>query len=140
MADTVDKQTRSRIMAQVTGKNTKPEIMVRRLLWRMGFRYRLYDKYLAGKPDIVFTKKKKVIFVHGCFWHGHCGCKRAKLPESNAEYWRTKIQSNIERDAANTAKLQAAGWQVLILWECELKDMDELRSKLSNFLTEKEAK
>jgi len=128
MTDKFDKETRSRIMAKVAGKNTEPETAVRKLIWQMGFRYRLHDKNLPGKPDIVFSKKKKIIFVHGCFWHNHIGCKMATMPQSNADYWQAKIQRNVNRDKTNIAKLESMGWQVLIVWECELKDIETLKS------------
>jgi DNA mismatch endonuclease (patch repair protein) len=134
MADKFDKETRSKIMAKVTGRNTKPEIAVRKLLWKMGFRYRLHDKNLPGKPDIVFSKKKKAIFVHGCFWHNHTGCKRATMPQSNADYWQEKIWRNVRRDRTNIAELESMRWQVLIVWECELKNVETLKSKLLCFL------
>jgi len=137
MTDKFDKETRSRIMAKVAGKNTEPETAVRKLIWQMGFRYRLHDKNLPGKPDIVFSKKKKIIFVHGCFWHNHIGCKMATMPQSNADYWQAKIQRNVNRDKTNIAKLESMGWQVLIVWECELKDIETLKSKLLCFLTGK---
>ena len=136
MTDTFDKEKRSWVMSRVSSKNTKPEIVVRRMLWSMGFRYRLYVAKLPGKPDIVFPGRKKVVFVHGCFWHGHEHCKLASIPQTNVEYWTAKLGRNMERDKKNKAALQAEGWKVLIVWECELKDRDLLQQKLRYFMTD----
>lgn len=119
--DIVDSATRSRMMSGIQSKNTKPEMVVRRYLHAQGFRYRLHTRQLPGSPDLVLRKYRVVIFVHGCFWHRHVGCRFATKPASNAERWKTKFQSNLERDARNVAALQATGWRVLVVWECELK-------------------
>jgi DNA mismatch endonuclease (patch repair protein) len=116
--DVVDPEKRSRMMAGIKGKNTKPEMMVRRALFAEGFRYRLHRKDLPGTPDIVLKSKKVVIFVHGCFWHQHSECRFAKLPASNADFWRKKLDSNIDRDKKAINSLVASGWRVLIVWEC----------------------
>ncbi|MCL2294234.1 MAG: very short patch repair endonuclease [Spirochaetes bacterium] len=108
-------------MSKVSGKDTKPEILVRKYLFSMGFRYRKNVNYLPGKPDIVLPKYKTIIFIHGCFWHGHKNCEAAKLPVSNADYWTMKVTSNIERDSKNKKLLKKLGWNVIIIWECELK-------------------
>lgn len=122
-------------MRAVKSRNTKPEIKVRRLLHGMGYRYRLHIKDLAGKPDIVFTSRRKIIFVHGCFWHGH-DCKRgSRLPVSNAQHWKNKIERNVKRYADQLQKLTEDGWKVLTLWECELKDDTRLIGRLKRFLT-----
>lgn len=122
-------------MRAVKSRNTKPEIKVRRLLHGMGYRYRLHIKNLAGKPDIVFTSRRKIIFVHGCFWHGH-NCKRGnRLPVSNAQHWKSKIERNVKRYADQLQKLTEDGWKVLTLWECELKDDTRLIERLKRFLT-----
>jgi DNA mismatch endonuclease (patch repair protein) len=127
-------EERSRIMRAVKGQNTAPEMTVRRLLHAMGFRYRLHAKELPGKPDIVFCKKKKAIFVHGCFWHGH-GCIRGKrIPKTNQEYWVAKIQRNVERDQKAVSILIQENWQVLTIWECELKNNDHLEEQLKRFM------
>ena len=119
--DVHDKKTRSYNMSRIRGKNTKPEELVRKYLFSQGFRYRKNDKRLPGTPDIVLPKYKTVIFVNGCFWHGHDGCKYFVWPENNAEFWRKKIIDNIERDKKNYYKLEDLGWRIIVIWECELK-------------------
>jgi DNA mismatch endonuclease (patch repair protein) len=136
LADVFDKQTRSRVMRQVRGRDTKPELFVRRWLHREGFRFRLHRADLPGKPDIVLPRYGAVIFVHGCFWHSHKGCPRSTLPTSNREYWETKIGRNIERDRRNQRELRRLGWRVLTLWECRLKDERTLEKGLRRFLCE----
>lgn len=121
MADAVSKQKRSEIMSHVTGKETKPEIMVRKYLFARGLRYRKNVKQLPGTPDIVFPKYKTAVFVNGCFWHGHKGCKYSHLPSTNLEYWEKKIADNLERDERKTRKLEKLGYRVLIVWQCQLK-------------------
>lgn len=135
MADIFSKLKRSEIMASISGKETKPEISVRRFLFREGFRFRKNVKTLAGKPDIVLPKYQTVVFVHGCFWHGH-NCNKAKLPTTNAKFWKTKIQNNIERDKKVKAELKKSGWTVLIVWECKLKGTN-LFERTMNKLSEK---
>ena len=120
MADIYDTSKRSTIMASIRGANTKPEMIVRRHLHIHGFRYRLHDKKLPGKPDIVLKKYKTVIFVNGCFWHGH-DCPRGKLPETNKKFWHLKISANRERDKKNIEKLEDANWKVFVIWQCNLK-------------------
>ena len=134
MADVHDKATRSYNMSRIRNKDTKPEILVRKFLFANGFRYRLNDKKLPGKPDIVLPKFKTVLFVHGCFWHRHPGCKRATTPASNRDYWDKKFARTVARDAKNERELADMGWRVLVVWECELKDMDALEGKLTSFL------
>jgi len=126
---------RSRQMALMKSKNTAPELAVRRVIYSLGFRYRLHEKGLPGNPDIVFKGRKKVVFVHGCFWHRHAGCRRASNPKSNLEYWNAKFRRNSVRDEANLRALKDAGWEALVIWECELKFLDALRSKLRAFIT-----
>jgi DNA mismatch endonuclease (patch repair protein) len=121
MADVHDKATRSYNMSRIKGKNTKPEMLVRKFLHANGFRYRLHVKDLPGKPDIVLPKYKTVIFVHGCFWHGHENCKYAQLPSTNREFWEKKINRNIELDILNGYKLLEAGWRTINLWQCDLR-------------------
>jgi DNA mismatch endonuclease (patch repair protein) len=126
--DVFSKSKRSDIMSKVSGKDTKPEVLVRKFLFSKGFRYRKNVKDLQGKPDIVLPKYKTIIFVHGCFWHGHENCEAAKLPASNIEYWTKKVTSNVTRDSLNIQSLKEAGWDVIIIWECELKSQNrELR-------------
>lgn len=120
MTDKVDKATRSRIMSKIPGKDTKPELVLRRALFSIGYRYRLHVKYLPGKPDLIFPLYKAALFVNGCFWHWH-GCKHSRLPTSNLDYWKEKIAGNQKRDKVNYEKLIFAGWRVLIVWECSLK-------------------
>ncbi len=117
---------RSRVMRAVRGKDTRPELRVRRLLHRLGYRYRLHVAGLPGKPDLVFPARASVIFVHGCFWHGHDCPRGARPPRANAAYWTAKIARNVERDARNRAELEASGWQVHVVWECEMKDAEAL--------------
>ena len=119
--DIVSKFKRSEIMAKVSSKDTKPEVLVRKYLFSKGFRYRKNVKELTGKPDIVLSKYKTIIFIYGCFWHGHRKCKAAELPTSNVEYWTNKISSNITRDIQHREKLELLGWKVITIWECELK-------------------
>lgn len=121
-------------MSHISGKNTKPEILVRSLLHRMGYRFRIHKKDLPGRPDICLPKHKKVIFVHGCFWHGHENCPRSKRPTTNVEFWNKKIDGNIERDKENIKKLKQLGWQTLTIWTCEIKNQEELKNKLISFI------
>lgn len=118
--DTVSKTTRSRIMRSVRQKDTEPELRLRKILHRMGFRYRLHDKKLPGSPDLVFSKYKTVIFVHGCFWHRH-GCKRTTMPATRKGFWQDKFSANIKRDKQNITDLKSAGWCVMVVWECQIK-------------------
>jgi len=135
MTDIITTNERSRIMSLVKNKNTQPELLVRRLIHNAGFRYRLHDKKLPGTPDIVFSKKRKVIFVHGCFWHRHEQCSLARLPKSNQEFWLKKLENNRVRDKLNLQKLNETGWEALVLWECELRDIESLKRRLKEFLT-----
>ncbi|MEW6595843.1 MAG: very short patch repair endonuclease [Thermodesulfobacteriota bacterium] len=121
-------------MSRVSGKNTKPEIAVRSFLHNLGYRFRLHRKDLPGNPDITLPKHKKVIFVHGCFWHGHKDCSRSKRPTTNEEFWRNKLDKNIERDKANVNALKKSGWEVLTVWTCEVNNTDKLKIKLLSFL------
>lgn len=117
-------------MAQVKGRDTRPEKVVRSLLHHMGYRFRLQRADLPGKPDIVLPKHRTVIFVHGCFWHRHTGCKRATMPATNIDYWNRKFARNVARDAQNKTALESGGWSVLIVWECELKNVAALQTRL----------
>nr|WP_302050519.1 very short patch repair endonuclease [Sphingobium chlorophenolicum] len=125
---------RSALMAKIGQKNTKPETIVRKLLHAMGRRFRLHRRDLPGTPDIVLPGRKKVIFVHGCFWHRHPGCSKATTPKTRQEFWLDKFERNVERDRQKEEELQSAGWDVLTIWECETKDMEALRSKLEAWL------
>jgi DNA mismatch endonuclease (patch repair protein) len=134
VADNITPQIRSSIMSRVKGRNTKPERTVRKLLHAMGYRFRLHRKDLPGKPDIVLPKYQSVIFVHGCFWHGHEGCKRAARPTSNIEFWNSKLDSNIKRDAEAQKNLKEQGWKYLVIWQCEMRNLTTLQARLKQFL------
>ena len=120
MADRLSKEERSELMSHIRSVNTKPEVALRRALWRRGFRYRVNVKNLPGSPDIVLPKHRTVVFVHGCFWHAHKGCKIYHLPQTNTEFWLAKVTRNQERDQEVWRQLEAKGWSVVIVWECEL--------------------
>lgn len=121
-------------MSRISGGNTKPELVVRKLIHSMGFRYRLHVKNLPGKPDIVLPRHRKIIMVNGCFWHGHQNCARSKKPVTNIEFWNSKISGNVVRDNRNSTILKEMGWQTLVVWSCETKKPDRLIEKLKNFL------
>jgi DNA mismatch endonuclease (patch repair protein) len=134
--DKLTPERRSENMRRIKSKDMKPELLVRRLVHALGYRYRLHRKDLPGKPDLVFGPRKKVIFVHGCFWHGHNrqGCLDARRPKSNTEYWNPKLTRNRERDAERIAALRDDGWGVLVIWECETTDDKAVQKKLRQFL------
>jgi DNA mismatch endonuclease (patch repair protein) len=132
--DVFTREKRSAVMRQVKGKNTSPEMLVRRLLTRLGARYRLHRADLPGKPDIVMAGRRLAIFVHGCFWHGHHCARGARVPKANRDYWTAKIGRNRTRDAVNRGRLEAAGWRVEALWECDLKDEAALEERLAGLL------
>jgi DNA mismatch endonuclease (patch repair protein) len=132
MADIVDRQTRSRMMAGIRARDTQPEMLLRKALHARGYRYRLCDKRLPGKPDMVFPRFRAVIFVHGCFWHGHDACKLFRLPKSNTAFWQAKIAANMARDGVVLESLAAAGWRVMVVWECALKGKSSI--SLENLL------
>jgi DNA mismatch endonuclease, patch repair protein len=138
MKSTTTDPVRSAMMRAVKSKGTIPEMFVRRLVHGLGYRYRLHRDDLPGTPDLVFSCRRKIIMVNGCFWHGHWCTRGYRLPKTNSDYWKTKIARNIARDAANLAALQDAGWDVLTIWECETKTVDRpsLARQLSHFLTE----
>lgn len=132
--DTLSKEKRSWNMSRIKGKDTKPELIVRSLLHSMGYRYRLHQKNLPGKPDLVFKKYRTVIFVHGCFWHRHKGCKFAYEPKSRQEFWQRKFLENEARDIKNQSTLGNLGWKVLVIWECEVDNIEKLKRKAMAFL------
>lgn len=136
--DTFDSTKRSSVMRTVKSHNTGIEMFVRRLLHKEGYRYRLHRKDLPGKPDIVFPSRRKVIFIHGCFWHQHPGCGKADRPSSNTEYWTKKLDRNVARDRQNIDAIVASGWQILVLWECQIRDKTVLLQQLKNFLDAEE--
>lgn len=127
---------RSRQMSLVKSKNTGPELAVRKLVFSMGYRYRIHGAGLPGTPDLVFVRLRKAIFVHGCFWHRHLGCKKATTPSTNTQYWLPKFAKTIERDQQTLDVLRERGWNTLVIWECELKDMCALTDKLRAFLND----
>jgi DNA mismatch endonuclease, patch repair protein len=120
MTDVVNRETRSRMRSGIRGKNTRPELIVRRYLHCAGLRYRLHDRSLPGAPDLVFRSRSAVVFVHGCFWHQHAGCRFAVMPKQNRPFWRRKLLENVKRDQENVRELQAAGWRVYVVWECDM--------------------
>lgn len=133
MVDNRSPMLRSKTMAAVKQKDTGPELIVRRLLHRLGYRFRLHRKDLPGRLDLVFGPRKKVLFVHGCFWHGH-NCKIGKLPKSRLDYWKPKIAANVERDYRTTRELAEMGWMSFVVWQCEIDDKEILKEKLKGFL------
>jgi DNA mismatch endonuclease (patch repair protein) len=138
LADRISEHRRSYNMRQIKSKDTSPEIVVRRMIYRSGFRYRLHRKDLPGRPDLVFISRRKAIFVHGCFWHQHpsSSCADSRLPKSRVGYWEPKLQRNVIRDAENQSALSQNGWQVLILWECEIEsEPGETEKTLLDFLS-----
>ena len=136
MTDHVDSSKRSAMMAAVRSKNTSPELAVRKLIHSMGYRYRLHGSGLPGKPDLVFAGKRKVIFVHGCFWHRHRGCAKASTPKTRVDFWQTKFDRNVARDKKTVRSLKRLGWQVSTIWQCELKDAARVARRLNEFLKE----
>lgn len=132
--DIVSREKRSRMMAGIKGKNTKPEMLVRKLVHGMGFRFRLHRKDLPGSPDLVFPRLRKVIFVHGCFWHRHPGCRLAYTPKSNVQFWQDKLEGNARRDAMALTALNVLGWEELVVWECEVSDLPALALTIKSFL------
>jgi DNA mismatch endonuclease (patch repair protein) len=132
--DTVPKSKRSEIMARVRSEDTKPEMIVRRLVFGLGFRYRLHARDLPGRPDLIFKSRRQVIFVHGCFWHGH-DCSRGARPSSNQAFWEPKLARNRVRDEQTVTKLLESGWKVLTIWECEIRNFEQLKCKVVDFLS-----
>lgn len=138
MSDIFTREKRSWIMSHVKGKDSSPELLVRKIVHKMGYRFRLHSNKLPGKPDIVLPKHRKVIFVHGCFWHGHEGCSRSKRPSSNIEFWENKITRTIQRDNHVIEELRKMKWEVLIIWQCEISKVECLSNKLSEFFQREE--
>ncbi|WP_043599187.1 very short patch repair endonuclease [Dyella ginsengisoli] len=135
--DSLSPEDRSRLMARIRRKDTKPEMVVRQLTHALGYRYRLHDQRLPGSPDLVFPSRQKVILVHGCFWHRHVGCRLAYFPKSNIEFWRTKFDANVQRDQRVIKELEEIGWDALVIWECETREIEALDSRLIGFLENK---
>lgn len=134
MTDNISKERRSANMRAVLSRDTRPEIRVRQIAHGLGYRFRLNRRDLPGKPDIAFPGRRKVVFVHGCFWHQHKGCRKATVPESNYDFWRTKLARNVDRDTAQLAAIRRLGWRVLVVWECEIKNERRLAARLRRFL------
>jgi len=134
VTDKLSKERRSANMRAVKGRDTKPEMIVRRLAHRLGYRFRLHRRDLPGKPDIAFPSRQKAIFVHGCFWHQHKGCRRATVPASNRAFWHRKLARNVERDAEQLAAIRKRGWRALVIWECEIRNERRLVAKMERFL------
>lgn len=134
--DTISPEARSENMRRIRSKGMEPERIVRRLVFRNGYRYRLHDRRLPGRPDLVFSARRKVIFVHGCFWHQHeePSCPIARKPKSNRKYWLPKLRGNVRRDQAHLSRLQEMGWRVLVIWECECRKEQTLAKRLRSFL------
>ncbi|WP_136077270.1 very short patch repair endonuclease [Pontiella desulfatans] len=133
--DTLTPEERSALMSKIRGKNTKPELLVRSMLHRAGYRFSLHRKDLPGKPDITLRKHKTVVFVHGCFWHRHKHCRVASTPKSNTEFWEHKFERNVANDRKHKRELRKLGWNVIVIWECELKDPEKVLVRLMNELT-----
>jgi DNA mismatch endonuclease (patch repair protein) len=135
MTDHVNPERRSFIMSSVQSKHTKPEMAIRSLVHGRGFRYRLHVATLPGKPDLVFPARRKIILVHGCFWHRHKRCRYATSPKTRTEFWQNKFCANVDRDRRTTRKLRAMGWAILVVWQCELKNPERLSKRIDDFLS-----
>lgn len=134
--DNLTPERRSSMMSRIRSKDTKPEFTVRRLVWGMGYRYRLHYRGLPGCPDIVLPRHRKVVFIHGCFWHSHPGCKRATVPKTRLEFWIPKLTGNVERHRRNGIVLRKLGWKILVIWECELRELSRVVVKITQFMKE----
>ena len=139
MTDIFDPEKRSEIMSRIRGRDTRPEMIVRRIAHGLGFRFRLHRKDLPGRPDIVFPRHQAVIVVHGCFWHRHPGCKRASSPKTRVRYWQNKFEDNVVRDKRNETALCDLGWKVMVIWECETKDHEAVAARIESFLRRDES-
>jgi DNA mismatch endonuclease, patch repair protein len=135
--DSLSPKERSEVMARVRSKNSRPEMLVRKLVFSLGYRYRLHDNRLPGRPDLVFRSRRKVIFVHGCFWHRHSRCALARMPKSRLDFWRPKLEGNKVRDRRNHRALTRGGWRVLTIWECQTSEPERLRKIIRRFLDAK---
>ena len=134
MTDTVDPAKRSEIMSRIRSRDTKPEMIVRRIAHRLGFRFRLHRRDLPGCPDLVFPRHRAIILVHGCFWHRHPGCKYATSPKTRVSFWERKFEGNVVRDRRNQNALHELGWRVLVIWECETRDPEAVAERIAGFL------
>ena len=135
--DSVTRQRRSEIMSRVRAKGTRPEMAVRRLVHSLGYRYRLHSSQLPGRPDLVFAGRRKVIFVHGCFWHRHPHCHLARIPKSRIDFWRAKLDGNRQRDLLQQRELEELGWRLLVLWECQVGDLNSVTERVTAFLEDR---
>lgn len=133
-ADIFSPEKRSQIMSRVRGYDTEPELLVRSFLFRLGYRFRIHQDKLPGNPDIVLARHKKVIFVHGCFWHGHKGCSRSKRPQAHYSFWKEKLDKNTERDKMQQGELRKLGWKYLVIWQCQIKNFERLQKRIKEFL------
>ena len=138
MTDIYEPKKRSEIMSRIRGRDTKPELIVRRIAHRLGFRFRLHRQDLPGCPDIVFPRHRAVIVVHGCFWHRHPGCKYASIPKTRESYWMNKFEDNIVRDRRNETALRELGWRVMVIWQCETKNYETVADRIKSFLLRNE--
>jgi DNA mismatch endonuclease, patch repair protein len=134
VVDSLASEERSEIMARVRSKNSRPELFVRKLVYALGYRYRLHQRDLPGSPDLVFRPRQRVIFVHGCFWHRHAKCALARMPKSRVDFWSEKLEGNRRRDERNKRALAREGWRVLTIWECQVRDASRLEAKIRRFL------
>jgi DNA mismatch endonuclease (patch repair protein) len=134
MADTISRERRSYNMSRIRGKDTEPELVLRKFVFSLGHRYRLHGKNLPGKPDIIFPSKKKAIFMHGCFWHQHENCSVSHQPKSNLDYWMPKLKRTIERDKEHIKALKKLGWKTLVIWECEVETLQKMEGRILRFL------
>ena len=134
MTDVFSIEKRSSVMRSIKGKDTKPELVVRSIAHRLGYRFRLHRASMPGRPDLVFVGRRKVVFVHGCFWHGHATCRDGRMQKSNTEYWTQKISGNQRRDARSIKKLRSQGWSVMTVWECQTEKPESLANRLKRFL------
>jgi len=134
MTDVLTPEQRRRCMAAIRGKDTKPELLVRSIAHRLGYRFRLHRRDLPGRPDLVFPSRRRVVFVHGCFWHQHPGCRFATRPATRASFWAAKLDGNRDRDGRMQAELEGLGWQVLTIWECETRKLEAVGARLAAFL------
>ncbi|MGC2164247.1 MAG: DNA mismatch endonuclease Vsr [Silvibacterium sp.] len=134
MTDSITTERRSDNMRKIRSKDTKPELQIRKLLFGLGYRFTLHRKDLPGEPDIVFTGRKRVIFIHGCFWHQHQDCREGRVPGSRQEYWIPKLKNNISRDQKHVVELQKLGWKVLVIWECQVTNIDRAEDMMLKFL------
>lgn len=134
LLDHLNASERSENMRRIRGKNTQPETTVRKFVFSMGYRYRLHYEALPGRPDMAFVRKRKVIFVHGCFWHRHTSCKFARMPKTNSAFWAQKLQRNVARDALRRSQLHKLGWKTMVIWECEARFISKYKKRIQNFL------